>query len=175
MKTQHKSKRKALRRGKQGFTHVLELFICINGGIEKFILRGMYVLSTNGTKWFTTPSTATDFKSGSQIVLQQHQYYDLSSTWCAEHLSVYLLLILLSFYRKFGLGTRCLALFALFRTSTLCMLVKVWSQVTMKETTNHSTLPHELNRNTKHEYILKVLKVAHEQFTLEWQWNTTYR
>ena len=29
MKTQHKSKRKALRRGKQGFTHVLELFICI--------------------------------------------------------------------------------------------------------------------------------------------------
>ncbi len=39
----------------------------------------------------------------------------------------------------------------------------------------HSTLPHELKQNTKQVVIFEGLKVAHKQFTLEWQRNTTYR
>jgi hypothetical protein len=39
----------------------------------------------------------------------------------------------------------------------------------MKETIKHSVLPHELKQGHKTGNILKVLKVAHEQFTLEWQ------
>ena len=39
-----------------------------------------------------------------------------------------------------------------------------------EKTIKHSILPHELKQEDKTGLIiLKVLKVAHEQFTLEWQ------
>ena len=42
----------------------------------------------------------------------------------------------------------------------------------MKKTINLSILPHELNQEHKTgiiDIVLKVLKVAHKQFTLEWR------
>ena len=48
----------------------------------------------------------------------------------------------------------------------------MWSH---EKTINHSILPHELKQNTKQVVMFEGLKVAHKQFTLEWQRNTTYR
>ena len=49
METQHKSKRKAIRRGKQGFSCARAFYLNKNRGIENNILREVS-MSTNGNE-----------------------------------------------------------------------------------------------------------------------------
>ena len=61
-------------------------------------------------------------------------------------------------FRKFGLGTHCLALFVILDQHIIHASRGV--KPSNHERNGKTSDTHELNRNTKHEYILKVLKVA---------------
>lgn len=143
---------------------------------KSYILRGMYVMSTNARRAFVIFHTK-QVESGSKVLILSmyimHIYrltlpptFAYHKPWLTESsgahqqsqtmgeclFSFVSLVFFLNVYWSNQLSF-CLV------TSTLCMQVEGYLNLVWK-ITNPLLLPHELNRNTKQEYILKVLKVA---------------
>jgi hypothetical protein len=136
----------------------------------------MYVYVNEWHQMIYHPFMFNGFKSGSH---RENNKFPL--LLCLNKLSLWFLkyIVLGDFGYWFklyfsGLGTRLPALFAIFRTSTLCMLVKIWSHNKHERDNKAFTSSSWVKTKHKTSINFECLKVAHKKFTLEWLWNTSY-
>ena len=147
----------------------------MNQRYENVILRVVYVYVNEWHQMIYHPFMFNGFKSGSH-----RENNKVPLLLCLNKLSSWFLKYIVLgdldyWFNLSGLGARACS-FAILRTGTLCMLVKVWSQ--HKHERDDKAFNTSSWAKTKHKTgnnFWKVLKVAHKQFTLEWRWNTTYR